>query len=216
MDELDWHLVCSISGLRYSNSVDLVALNCDDLCIRVIDIETKKLVRELYGSTCQVNDFCMSSNGRWVVAASMDSVIRVWDLPTGRLIDVFQLENTCTSLAVSESGEFLATAHADGVGINLWSNRTCFTYVPTGPMDKDFTLGTSEPNTAGGGVTRIDAPLEENDQSYSQTIPMVISEQLDSNLLTLSITPKSRWQTLLHLDVIKVRDFRPILSGSAI
>jgi U3 small nucleolar RNA-associated protein 21 len=198
--------MCSITGLRHSKPTDLVALSCDDLSIRVIDIETKKLVRELWGSIGQVNDFSISNDGRWVIATSMDSVIRVWDVPTGHLIDAFRPANTCTSLAFSESGEFLATAHADSVGINLWSNRTMFTYVPTARIDENSIPDTSNPTPSGeGGAITIDAAFEENDEKHSQLAPSVVSEQLSSDLMTLSVTPKSRWQTLVHLDIVKVR-----------
>lgn len=37
----------AITGLRYNSSSDLVAFSCDDLSIRVVDIETRKLIREL-------------------------------------------------------------------------------------------------------------------------------------------------------------------------
>ncbi|EER44831.1 WD repeat protein [Histoplasma capsulatum H143] len=137
LHELDWHPMCSITGLRANTSSDLIALSCDDLSIRVIDIETRKLVRELWGAMGQINDFCISNDGRWIIAASMDSVIRVWDLPTGHLIDAFRLANTCTALAMSATGEFLATAHADGVGVNIWNNRSLFTHVPTKHIEED-------------------------------------------------------------------------------
>jgi U3 small nucleolar RNA-associated protein 21 len=38
-------------------------------------------------------------NGRWIVAASMDSVVRVWDMPTGHLIDIFRVSSTCVARA---------------------------------------------------------------------------------------------------------------------
>ncbi|PGH17535.1 hypothetical protein AJ79_01135 [Helicocarpus griseus UAMH5409] len=208
MHELDWHPMCAITGLRYNVSSDLVALSCDDLSMRVIDVETRKLVRELWGCIGQINDFCISNDGRWIIAASMDSVIRVWDLPTGHLIDAFRLENTCTSLALSVTGEFLATAHADGVGVNIWNNRSLFTHVPTKHIDEDAIAEISAPTASGeGGAAILDAAFEEeNGAEDSERAPVMPTEQLSSDMMTLSITPKSRWQTLLHLDVIKERN----------
>ncbi|KAL8978091.1 MAG: hypothetical protein Q9205_006242, partial [Flavoplaca limonia] len=123
-DEIDWSPMVAITAARYYRPSDLIAFSCDDLSIRVIDLETKKLVRELWGCLGQINDFCFSNDGRWIIAASMDSVVRVWDLPTTHLINAFPVESPCTALAFSETGEYLATAHADSVGINLWNNRT--------------------------------------------------------------------------------------------
>lgn len=205
MDQLNWHPMCAITGLRYNSANDLIALSCDDLSIRVVDVETKKLVRELWGCVGQVNDFCISNDGRWIVAASMDSVVRVWDLPTGHLIDAFRLENTCTSLSLSSTGEFLATAHSDGVGINIWHNRSLFMHVPTRNIDEDAITDVAAPTASGeGGVVAIEAAFYEESAPDTQDGPNIPSEQLSKDLMTLSITPKSKWQTLLHLDIIKV------------
>jgi U3 small nucleolar RNA-associated protein 21 len=207
MDELNWHPMCAITGLRYSEASDLIALSCDDLSIRVIDIETKKLVRELWGCVGHVNDFCISNDGRWVVAASMDSVIRVWDLPTGHLIDAFRLKSTCTSLAFSSTGEFLATAHADCVGINLWNNRSLFMHVPTSHIDEESIPEIAAPSASGElGVATIEAAFTEDNENETKPEAWMTAEQLGNNMMTLSITPKNRWQTLLHLDQIKVRN----------
>ncbi|KAK2788402.1 hypothetical protein FQN52_006726 [Onygenales sp. PD_12] len=208
LHELDWHPMCAITSLRYNISSDLIALSCDDLSIRVIDVETKKLVRELWGCIGQINDFCISNDGRWIIAASMDSVIRVWDLPTGHLIDAFRLQNTCTSLALSVTGEFLATAHADGVGVNIWNNRSLFMHVPNKHIDEDEIADISAPTASGeGGVAILDAAFQEEDvDGGAEQAPVLPTEQLSRDMVTLSITPKSRWQTLLHLDVIKERN----------
>ncbi|KAK2737888.1 hypothetical protein FQN57_007339 [Myotisia sp. PD_48] len=214
--ELDWHPMCSITGLRFSSSNDLIAFSCDDLSIRVVDVETKKLVRELWGCVGQVNDFCISNDGRWIVAASMDSVIRVWDLPTGHLIDAFRLEVTCTALAFSSTGEFLATAHADGVGINVWNNRSLFMHVPTSHIEEEEEEAIAEiaaPTASGeGGLAIVDAAFNEYDpETRDRQAPILTPDQLGSNMMTLSITPKTKWQTLLHLDTIKASSLlRPI------
>lgn len=47
----------TVTGMRYHQPSDLIALSCDDSSIRVIDIETKKLVRELFGCKGAVTDF---------------------------------------------------------------------------------------------------------------------------------------------------------------
>lgn len=205
IDQLDWHPMSAITALRYNRSSGLVAVSCDDLSIRVVDIETMKLVRELWGCVGQVNDFCFSNDGRWVIAASMDSTIRVWDLPTGHLIDAFRLESTCLSLAFSETGEFLATAHADCVGINVWNNRTLFMHVPTRHIDEDRIVDVAAPTASGeGGSLAIEAAFNDDEEDDDEGGPAITSEQLSKDMMTLSIVPKSRWQTLLNLDIIKV------------
>ncbi|KAI5290314.1 hypothetical protein KEM54_001885 [Ascosphaera aggregata] len=205
--EIDWSSMCSITGLRYSGSGGLLFLSCDDLSIRVIDIETKNLVRELWGCVGQINDFCVSQDGRWIIAASMDSVVRVWDLPTGHLIDAFRLPSTCTSLTLSATGEFLATAHADGVGINIWNNRSLYTHVPTAHIDEDSIVDVATPTASGeGGSAMIEAAFEAVDGTDQVGGPALPIEQLHEDMLTLSLMPKNRWQTLVKLDIIKQRN----------
>lgn len=208
-DEIDWSPMSAIIASRYHKQNDLIVLSCDDLSIRVIDTETKRLVRELWGCLGQISDLCFSNDGRWIIAASTDSVVRVWDLPTGHLINALRMESPCTALAFSDTGEFLATAHADGVGVNIWNNRTLFTHVPTRLVREDEIIDAVAPTASGeNGQGLIDAAFEEEQAEDSQLMidSSSTSEQLSRDLESLSLVPKSRWQTLLHLDVIRLRN----------
>ena len=210
-DEIDWFPMTAIVASQYYRPSDLVALSCDDLSIRVVDTETKKLVRELWGCLGQISDFCFSNDGRWIVAASMDSVIRVWDLPTGHLINALRTESPCTSLAFSDTGESLATAHADSVGINIWNNRTLFTHVPTRLIKEDEITPATAPTSSGeSGEGLISAAFEDPESdSPDENIDyntQPTTDQLSHDLLSLSLVPRSRWQTLLHLDTIRHRN----------
>lgn len=205
VDELNWHPMTAVTGLRYSNTSELVAFSCDDLSIRIVDIETKKLVREFWGCVGQVNDFVFSADGRWVIAASMDSLIRVWDLPTGHLIDVFRVPSTCTALSMSSTGESLATAHADGMQINLWSNRSLFMPVSTRNVDEKTAAAVSAPSMSGeNAIGPVESAFSPEVEQVEVDGPAVATEQLGKDMMTLSAVPRSRWQTLLHLDLVKV------------
>ncbi|CAL8581496.1 rRNA-processing protein utp21 [Xanthoria parietina] len=212
-DEIDWSRTTAITAARYYMPSDLVAFSCDDLSLRVIDLETKKLVRELWGCLGQINDFCFSNDGRWIIAASMDSVIRVWDLPTAHLISAFQVESPCTALAFSDTGEYLATAHADSVGINLWNNRTLFTHVPTRKIGDEEIMRATLPTPSGErGQGLLSAAFDETEQEFPEEDDVLIDQSpadidtLSNDLLSLSLIPKARWQTLLHLQTIKARN----------
>ena len=61
-----------------------------------------------------------SYDSRWLITTSMDSVIRTFDIPTGKLIDAFRTASVATSISFSPTGDFLATAHVDSVGVYLW------------------------------------------------------------------------------------------------
>ncbi|KAL8813380.1 MAG: hypothetical protein Q9223_007054, partial [Gallowayella weberi] len=209
LDEIDWSPMTAITAAQYYKSSDLVALSCDDLSIRIIDIETKKLVRELWGCLGQISDFCFSNDGRWIIAASMDSVVRVWDLPTAHLIDAFRVDSPCTALAFSDTGEYLATAHADSVGINLWNNRTLFTHVPTRMIKDDEIIEATLPTTSGErGQGLLAAAFDKTEKKGEDEEDLLIDQpptidNLSNDLLSLSLVPKARWQTLLHLQTIK-------------
>lgn len=135
----------------------------------------------------------------------MDSIIRVWDLPTGHLIDAFRIPSTCTALSMSSTGEYLATTHADGVGINIWTNRSLFIPISTKNVDEDDIANAQEPTASGeSGVGLIEAAFSEDREQDESEGPILSTEQLSQDMMTLSVVPKSKWQTLLHLDVVKV------------
>jgi U3 small nucleolar RNA-associated protein 21 len=201
-----------ILGLRYHPNSDLIALSCDDGSVRVLDIETKKLVRELWASqshaALQILDYTFSNDGRWIISAASDSTIRVWDLPTGHLIDAMKLPKQVNTVAFSPSGEFLATGMDDEVGVHIWTNRTLFTHVSTRQIKDDDIATVTAPTASGeGGVAVVEAAAAEDTEEEDideTTVP--IMDQLSDKITTLSLVPKSRWQTLLHLDVIRARN----------
>jgi U3 small nucleolar RNA-associated protein 21 len=202
-----------ILGLRYHPNSDLIALSCDDGSVRVLDIETKKLVRELWASqshaALQILDYTFSNDGRWIISAASDSTIRVWDLPTGHLIDAMKLPKQVNTVAFSPSGEFLATGMDDEVGVHIWTNRTLFTHVSTRQIKDDDIATVTAPTASGeGGVAVVEAAAaaEDTEEEDIDETTVPIMDQLSDKITTLSLVPKSRWQTLLHLDVIRARN----------
>lgn len=200
-----------ILGLRYHHSNDLVAFNCDDGSIRVVDMDTKKLVRELWASRShadlQIIDYTFSNDGRWMIAAASDSTVRVWDLPTGHLIDAMRLPGRCTAVSFSPSGEYLATALDGEVGVHIWTNRTLFTHTSTRQVSEDEIATMEAPTASGeGGEDVVDAAGEGDTADDEDETAVPIMDQLSEGITTLSVVPKARWQTLLHLDMIRARN----------
>jgi U3 small nucleolar RNA-associated protein 21 len=207
VDEIDWHPMAAVTGMRYHAANDLIALTCDDLSIRIVDIETKKTIRELWGCQGVINDICFSNDGRWIIAASKDCIVRVWDLPTGHLIDAIRMATQCTALAFSGTGEFLATTCEGQVGVNIWNNKTLFTHVPTRHISENEIAEITAPTVSGeGGHGLIDGAFEDEVDNPEHAAPMLSLDQLSTDLMTLSLVPKGRWQTLLHIDLIKQRN----------
>ena len=56
-DEIEWFPFTAITGAQHHRPNDLIAFACEDLSIRVIDIVTKKTVREFHGCEGGINDF---------------------------------------------------------------------------------------------------------------------------------------------------------------
>jgi len=70
------------------------------------------------------------------------------------------------------------------------------------------------PSASGeGGVGVIETALNPQDDEEDDTTGTYTSmDQLSSNMLTMSLVPRTRWQTLLNLDVIKVNPSFPTRS----
>lgn len=197
-------------AVRYNTVSGLMSIACDDLCIRVVDIETRRIVRELWGSIGQIYDHCFSHDGRWILTCSMDSIVRVFDLSTGHLIDAFKT-NTCTNIAFSSTGEFLATAHAGEIGINIWNNKSLFMHIASRQIDekRDLIDLTEVAEFQASSQLAMMDEQPQNDSEVDQLESGDSIDQLDASLLTLSLLPHSRWQTLLNLESVRQRN-KPI------
>ncbi|KAG9872704.1 U3 small nucleolar RNA-associated protein, partial [Aureobasidium melanogenum] len=180
--EIDWSGAVQVTGLRLHRGSELAAFTCTDGCIRVVDVTTFKLIRELRMSRSSQSkafdfaDFGFSNDGRWVMGAT-SSFVCAWDLPTGHLIDVFKLPSTCNAISFSPTGEHLATASEEHVGVDVWSNKTMFTHVPTRHINEAelSTILASEaqaPTVSGEGSINVIGTLanapdaESDDEDY--------------------------------------------------
>ncbi|KAF8844502.1 Utp21-domain-containing protein [Paxillus ammoniavirescens] len=200
-------LPASVNSITLNRNSGLLATVCDDMTIRVIDIETKRIVRELScGLKGRILDIAFSPDSRWIVSSSLDSIIRTFDIPTGRLIDAFRTPSVATSIAFSPTNDFLATAHVDSVGVFLWANRAQFAEVTFRTVSEEDVAEVSMPAMQGDveddaleALTAL--AMEDKPVDLFSTPP-----QLDGDLVTLTLLPRSRWQTLLNLEVIQQRN----------
>jgi U3 small nucleolar RNA-associated protein 21 len=207
LDQLDWAPMTAPISCRYHASNNLLAFACDDMSIRIVDMETKKTIREFWGPEDSINDLCFSSDGRWIIAASNDKTIRVWDLPTSHLIDAIRLNKPCTAIDMSVTGEYLAACLEDESGVAIWTNKALFKHVPTRQISEKEIGQVSAPTVSGeGNQGLLEGAFEDDKDDADDAIIAPTVDQLSSELTTLSLVPKSRWQTLLHLDLIKERN----------
>ncbi|KAM3939235.1 WD repeat-containing protein 36 [Leptodactylus fuscus] len=181
----------------------MLAVALDDFGIKVFDIETCKLVRQFPGHNGKINDMTYSPDGRWLMTASMDCTVKVWDFPSGCLIDCFLLESPVVSLTMSPTGDYLATAHVDDLSLYLWSNKSMFSLVSLRPLPSNY-----EPAVVmlPGATEDIEEDIVEVEDASEDMMEYESPEQLGEQLITLSLLPESRWKNLLNLDVIKRRN----------
>ncbi|OQO10589.1 hypothetical protein B0A48_03887 [Cryoendolithus antarcticus] len=224
--QIDWSLSCGMVAMRFHRGTDLVAVSCTDGCVRVVDTNTYKLIRELWPSRPTTNalqglpitDLVFSNDGHWI-ATAMGQLVLLWDLPTGHLVDACKLKASCTSIAFSPTGEYLATASSDSMGVDIWTNRTLFTHVPTRHITAlelaAIVTGEAQAPTSSGENADTIIPIdssEDMDDTDDLLAPIDYDTELDTlsaDLVSLSLIPRSRWQNLLHLDLIRQRN-KPI------
>uniref|UniRef100_A0A8C6VFV6 WD repeat domain 36 n=1 Tax=Naja naja TaxID=35670 RepID=A0A8C6VFV6_NAJNA len=181
----------------------ILGIAMDDFGIKVLDIETRKIVRKYSGHQGQINDMTFSPDGRWLITASMDCTIRTWDLPSGCLVDCFLLDSAAVSITMSPTGDFLASCHVDDLGIYLWSNRSLFSLVSLRPLPSDYEPSViTLPGTCSTEVEDVTEENEANDEMIQYESP----PQLGETIVTLSLLPESRWKNLLSLDIIKQKN----------
>ncbi|KHN98036.1 WD repeat containing protein 36 [Metarhizium album ARSEF 1941] len=215
LDQLDWAPMTYPVACKYHAANGLLAFACDDMAIRIVDMETKRTIREFWSPGDCINDICFSNDGRWVIAASDDKTIRVWDLPTGHLIDAIRLNKPCAALDMSATGEYLAACLKDEPGVAIWTNKSLFKHVSTRQIAEKEIGQVSVPTVSGeGNQALLEGAFEEHEDDVDDAVIAPTVDQLSSELTTLSLVPKSRWQTLLHLDLIKERN-KPIEAPKA-
>lgn len=203
-----------ITSMVYHRSSDLFALALDDLSIIVIDAVTQRVVRQLWGHTNRITAFDFSPDGRWIVSASLDSTIRTWDLPTGGCIDGVKLDSVATDLKFSPNGDLLATTHVNRRGISIWTNRSQFKAISTRTVNEEEFSKAILPTTSIEGNSSMLAGALGNDEGYEDNERELSNvyhslEQINKELITLSLGPRNKMNTLLNLNVIKQRS-KPI------
>lgn len=183
----------------------LVCIVLDNFTVNVLDYETKAIVRKFTGHTARITDAAFSADSRWLITASMDCSIKVYDIPSAYMIDHFQLETACISLTVSPTGDFLSTAHVNKLGIYTWANKSLFSHVSVTSIDPYSTPPKIDlPDSTDSLVERDEIAIEAKPQVDS--LAYQTPTQIDQHLITMSTLAASRWQNLLSLDTVKKRN----------
>ncbi|RWS08175.1 WD repeat-containing protein 36-like isoform X2 [Dinothrombium tinctorium] len=213
-----------LSSLKFESSVaqiiihrenSLISVAFDDFCISVIDLETRRVIRQLRSHESRITDMTFSADARWLIVASMECSIRTWDLSYGQLVDHFLVATPCVSVSMSPTGEYLATTHVQDLGVYLWANLSIFKPLNLKPLSENFV-----PSLLDLPFVKVDEKSLEDENALEESAedrePGIISDddsmeieceaKNSSELVTLSLLHSSRWKNLLHLDTIKKRN----------
>ncbi|KAJ7961683.1 WD40 repeat [Quillaja saponaria] len=213
-----WEIGYSVVKIVYHRLNGLLATVTDDLVIRLFDIVALRMVRKFEGHTDRVTDLCFSEDGKWLLSSSMDGSLRIWDVILARQIDAIHVDVAITALSMSPNMDILATTHVDQNGVYLWVNQAMF----SGASNIDSYASGKEvvsvklPSVSSKEHSQVDDSEKVKD---SEKVVVSISQPKDAlgftrdkqipDLVTLSLLPKSQWQSLINLDIIKARN-KPI------
>ncbi|KAJ1560942.1 hypothetical protein HK096_006626, partial [Nowakowskiella sp. JEL0078] len=195
---------------------ELLATISDDFCIRIIDIEVKRVVREFWGHKGRISDLAFSPDGRWIVSGSLDGTLRVWDIPTAQQVDCFHVDQVATSLSFSPYGNYLVTTHVDQVGLankSMYSNVTLRNVSEDAEifLDLPTSLTSKKVSTENEGDEQTLIEVEVDELSNGNVVPDAkfdLEEAISivDGMISISSLPKSRWQNLLSLEAIRKRN----------
>ncbi|KAL4237143.1 WD repeat-containing protein 36 [Mactra antiquata] len=198
-------LKTTVYRLLLHRESSMLAVGMDDFTIIIIDLDTRRIVRKFIGHDNRLTDMTFSTDARWLITAGMDCSLRVWDLPTGRMVDCFLVDTPVTSMSISPSYDFLATTHLDDVGVYLWANKTLFSHVALTALPSNYEPQIIDMPTTKKQVSEADVKEDDGEEEFLSA-EFKSCEQINNELITLSLLPNSRWQNLLNLDIIKQRN----------
>ncbi|XP_059651888.1 U3 small nucleolar RNA-associated protein 21 homolog [Cornus florida] len=204
---------CWLGKIVYHRSNGLLATVADDLVIRLFDVVALRMVRQFEGHTDRITDACFSEDGKWLLSSSMDGSLRIWDVILARQIDAIHVDVSITALSLSPNMDVLATTHVDQNGVYLWVNQAMFSGVSTvdsyGSGKEIVSVKLPSVSSIEGSQDNdSDKPIVNHPHSKDTSLTPHLVQQIP-DLVTLSLLPKSQWQSLINLDLIKARN-KPI------
>jgi U3 small nucleolar RNA-associated protein 21 len=200
---------------------DLAAIAMSDYFVVLFDCSAISIVRRFGGAsigkgvprhTAAITDLCFSSDGRILYTSSLDSTIRIWDVPTNKCVDWLAFKAPPTAMTISPTGEYLATTHVGNIGISVWSDKSFYQTVHidgtnlTSPiyMDEPVPMGDSPFEAIPDNMTSTKSATAPSNAS-EETVSAPIKPK-ENGLITLSGLPVAHWKNLFHLELVKQRN----------
>ena len=199
-----------------------IAVASQDRIVRVYDISTYKISRRFSGHSREISDMAFSPDGRRLLTSSLDSTLRVWDMPTGRCLSWLSFDAPVLSMAMSHSGEFLSLTQVGKEGIFMYVDRSLYETVhfwkePTSPVSVADSMALADQDRE-----QLEDDLDENEgESEKENMEMDIlptqaqvetgaekesKGQRGTGLITMAAVARAYWTSLFNLEAIKARN----------
>ena len=91
--------------------------------IKIFDIRSQKPIQHYDAAADLVNEVSFHPNGRYLLSASADSTVKIWDLRQGHILySVYGHEGSSTTCSFSPGGDFFPSSGADAI-VNVWKSN---------------------------------------------------------------------------------------------
>lgn len=112
-----------VTTAQFSPDDQWVATGAEDGMLRLWDVNSGRLVKEIQAHESTVNDVAFSPDGKLVVTAGVGNSAKAWNVESGELVgEVVGHRRQVTSVAFRGDGECFATGAMDG--IRFWNIKT--------------------------------------------------------------------------------------------
>lgn len=121
----EWNQPSWVTALAFSPNSTQIATGHDDGSVRIWDVLTEQLVREIKGHSKPISALAYSADGGRLASAGEDKLIRLWDMTMGKSCGMLAGHtDRIPALAWHPSGQRLYSAGWDTTA-RVWDIATC-------------------------------------------------------------------------------------------
>jgi WD40 repeat protein len=121
----EWDQPCWVTAMAFAPSSTQLATGHDDGAVRIWDVATHQLIREIKAHPRPVSALAFNAEGSRLASAGEDKLIRLWDLSNGKAFGTLSGHtDRIPSLAWHPSGQRLFSAGWDTTA-RVWDIATC-------------------------------------------------------------------------------------------